>query len=93
MSGMAKVEDPNTKLPIPKESALLKCETCGNASRVWLNMCQKCTAPEVNWYEERIAKLEETIQQQDQLIRNQADLLNNYSAELKRLKPAWKGAE
>jgi primosomal protein N' len=93
MSGMAKVEDPHTKPPIPQESALLKCEHCGNADRVWLNRCKRCSSPEVNWYEARIAMLEETIVSQDKLIRNQADLLNNYSAELKRLKPAWKERE
>lgn len=79
MSGMAKVEDPHTKPPIPKESALLKCEHCGNANRVWLNRCERCRDPETNWYEARIARLEETIAAQDKLIRNQADLLNNYT--------------
>ena len=90
--GMAKHPDLPPD-PIPKESALLTCETCGAHQRVWLNRCQKCCDPEVNWYEARIAKLEEVIQQQDKLIRNQADTLNSYAAELRLLKPAYKESE
>lgn len=93
MSGMAKIENPHTRTLIPKESALLTCETCGAHQRVWLNRCKRCRDPEVNWYEARIAKLEEMLATQDKLIRQQADQLNNYAAELRTLRSAWKENE
>jgi hypothetical protein len=79
--GMAPVQV--TPPAVPKDSALLKCEHCGKASRIWLCNCKYCTNPEDNWYETRIAELEKIIDNQDKTIRAQADLLNGaYSAKL-----------
>ena len=85
MCGMATVSDPNLQETIPKESALLKCESCGGAQRVWLSQCRTCSAPEENWYEKRIARLEEITNAQDRLIRRQADMLNEYYLKLRKL--------
>jgi len=75
-------EDTAIKTAIPKESALLKCENCGQASRVWLNACKICRNPESNWYEQRIARLEEIIERQNKMILKQVDMLNYYKAKL-----------
>jgi len=74
--GMAKPPNDYKPDPVPKDSALLKCETCGSVRRVWLNQCRACKDPTDNWYERRIAELEGVIQQQDAYIRKQADELN-----------------
>lgn len=71
---------------VPKESALLKCEKCGNARRVWLNECQHCRSPEANWYEERLAQLEDLIERQNKLIQAQVNKLHTQSAELRGLR-------
>lgn len=78
MSGMAThpAELPD---PISKESALLKCVSCGRSQRVWLERCIKCNSPETNWYEARLAVYEKRLEEQDKLIRKQADLLNRYA--------------
>jgi len=73
-----------------QESALLKCEHCGNASRVWLGRCERCSSPTVSWYEQRIRLLEGLLKSQDKLIREQADVLNSYAAKIRKLEPKFK---
>ena len=80
---MAKVEYPPD--PVPRDSALLKCESCGGAKRVSLNQCEHCAGPETSWYERRIALLESKLSGQNEQIRAQVDKLNNYSARERRI--------
>ena len=68
---------------VPRDSALLKCEQCGNARRVWLNCCASCADPEANWYEKRMKEYEDIINKQDRMIRSQADQLNTYLAKVR----------
>jgi len=77
---MAKTE-PETPPAIPKDSAFLKCEYCGNAERVSLERCKKCNSPQRNWYEDRIQQLEKQVAADDKTIRAQADTLNGYSSD------------
>jgi hypothetical protein len=62
---------------VAKESALLKCESCKNVQRVWLNKCKACRDPEDNWYEDRIAELEAKVESQDKQIRALVDKLHS----------------
>lgn len=59
------------------DSALLKCESCGNTARVWLNKCERCKDPTTNWYEDRIKELEAIIDRQDKQIRYLVDTLHS----------------
>lgn len=88
--GFAKTEPDGLLDAIPQDSALLKCEECGNSQRVWLGRCKLCSAPESSWYEKRIAFLEKLVKDQDKLIREQADKLNSYSAAVKKLQSVVK---
>lgn len=83
--GFAKTDPEGVRHAVPQDSALLKCEECGNSQRVWLSRCKLCSAPEDNWYEKRIAFLEKLVKDQDKLIRAQSDKLNAYSAKVKKL--------
>jgi hypothetical protein len=80
--GMAEVKPEGIIDAVPQESALLMCNECGGAKRVWLENCTHCRDPEVNWYEKRIAWLEGKVAEQDQYIRKQADLLNGGKPQL-----------
>jgi transcription antitermination factor NusG len=80
--GMAEIKITKAE---PKESALLKCSTCGNAKRVWLDICKACANPESNWYEDAIAKLEKDNKAQNNQIRIQIDQLNSYAGKVRRL--------
>jgi len=79
---MAKPES-NIMPTVPKDSALLKCESCGNTQRVWLNKCKACKDPESNWYEQTIAKLEAITEIDSKTICDMADKLNSYSSRRK----------
>ena len=82
---MANVESSNPPPAVPQESALLKCEHCGNAERVHLNRCKTCNDPNKNWYEDRIQQLEKQVAADDRTLRSQADQLNNYAGIVRSL--------
>jgi len=60
-----------------QESALLQCETCGQAQRVWLNQCTTCTDPEINGWKAEIKELEDQLEKEHKLMLVKVAAANN----------------
>lgn len=75
---MAKV-DQEVPEATPQELALLKCEKCGRAARVWLDSCEFCKHPQKLWYEDRRQQLEKKLASEERVHRDYVDKLNHYA--------------